>query len=65
MIVLYVFGLVHERRVTRKSDGTEFKVRFQEAEIRREKRRPRVVEIGVREGDKYAKGQGEKRKKER
>lgn len=56
MIVLYVFGLVHERRVTRKSDGSEFKLRFQEAEIRRDKRRPRVVEIGVREGNKYDEG---------
>lgn len=56
MLVLFVFGRVHERRVTRKSDGSEFKVRFQEAEIRRQDRRPRVVEIGVREGNSYKEG---------
>lgn len=49
--VVYVFLQIHEKPVTRKSDGKEFKRRLQEAEIRREKRRPRVLEIGLREGD--------------
>ena len=46
MLILKVFGLVHQRKVTKK-DGSEFEVRFQEAEIMQENRRPRVVEISI------------------
>ena len=55
MILLNVFGRVHERKVTRK-DGTEFKIRFQEAEILRDGRRPRVIELSVRSNDHYKEG---------
>jgi hypothetical protein len=44
MLVLKVFNLVHERKVAKK-DGTEFKIRYQEAEIIQKNKRPRVVEI--------------------
>ena len=55
MLILNVFGLIHERTATKK-DGSEFKVRFQEAEILRDNRRPRVVEISVPKNDKYEPG---------
>jgi hypothetical protein len=44
MLVLKVFKLVHERKVPKK-DGTEFTIRYQEAEIVQNNKRPRVVEI--------------------
>ena len=46
MLILNVFGLVHQRKI-KKKDGTEFEIRFQEAEIVLENRRPRVVEISI------------------
>lgn len=46
MLVLKVFKMVHQRKGTRK-DGTEFTVRYQEAEIVQENHRPRVVHISV------------------
>ena len=46
MLVLRVFKMVHQRKGTKK-DGTEFKVRYQEAEILQENHRPRVVQISV------------------
>lgn len=56
MLILFVHRRVHERRVTRKSDGSEFKVRFQEVEIRRDDRRPRIVEVNLQEGSFYDEG---------
>jgi Helix-destabilising protein len=57
MIVIYVFPQVHEKPLTRKSDGKEFKLRFQEAEVRRDRRRPRVLEIPIRDdAPPYAEG---------
>lgn len=49
--IIYVFPNVHEKPVTRRSDGKEFELRYQEGEIQREDHRPRVLEIGLREGD--------------
>ena len=46
MLILNVYAPIHERTITKK-DGTEFKLRFQEAETLQEHRRPRVVEIPV------------------
>ena len=55
MIILKVFGRVHERKVTKK-DGSEFKIRFQEAETVQENRRPRVVEISTPTEGRYEEG---------
>lgn len=55
MLILKVFGLIHQRKVTKK-DGTEFEIRFQEAEIVLENRRPRVVEISIPGQGHYAEG---------
>ena len=55
MIILKVFGLVHQRKVTKK-DGTEFEIRFQEAETVQENRRPRVVEISTPAEGRYEEG---------
>ena len=55
MLILRVFGLVHQRKVTKK-DGTEFEIRFQEAEIVQENRRPRVVEISIQGEGHYKEG---------
>ena len=49
------FGLIHQRKVTKK-DGTEFEIRFQEAEILQENRRPRVVEISIQNQGHYEEG---------
>lgn len=55
MLILKVFGLVHQRKITKK-DGTEFEIRFQEAEIVQENRRPRVVEISTPGQGQYDEG---------
>lgn len=55
MLILKVYGLVHQRKVTKK-DGTEFDIRFQEAEIVQENRRPRVVEISTPGQGQYDEG---------
>lgn len=55
MLILKVFGLVHQRKITKK-DGTEFEIRFQEAETVQENRRPRVVEISIPGKGHYAEG---------
>ena len=55
MLILKVFGLVHQRTITKK-DGTDFNIRFQEAEIVQENRRPRVVEISVQGEGHYKEG---------
>ncbi|ANO50069.1 single-stranded DNA-binding protein [Woeseia oceani] len=56
MLILNVHGPVHERTAVRK-DGIEFRVRFQEAEILRGERRPRLVEISVpKTNTKYGEG---------
>ncbi len=55
MLILRVFGLVHQRKVAKK-DGGEFEIRFQEAEIIQENRRPRVVEVFVQGDDRYDEG---------
>ena len=55
MLVLNVFKKVHQRNVTKK-DGTEFNIRFQEAEIEQENRRPRVVEIPTPREGSYDEG---------
>lgn len=55
MLILKVFGLVHQRKVTKK-DGTEFTIRFQEAETIQENRRPRVVEISIPGEGHYKEG---------
>ena len=55
MLILKVFKLVHQR-TAKKKDGTEFEIRFQEAEILQEDRRPRVVEISTPGQGKYDEG---------
>jgi len=55
MLILKLFGAVHQRKVTKK-DGTEFEIRFQEAESVQENRRPRVVEIPIRGDGHYKEG---------
>jgi hypothetical protein len=55
MLVLNVFGMVHERKVNKK-DGTEFRVRYQEAEILKKNKRPRVVEIASPTDRPYEEG---------
>ena len=55
MLILKVFGLIHQRKVTKK-DGTEFEIRFQEAETVQENRRPRVVEISIPGEGHYKEG---------
>ena len=55
MLILKVFGLIHQRKVTKK-DGTEFEIRFQEAETVQENRRPRVVEISIQGEGHYKEG---------
>lgn len=56
MIILNVFAHTFEKTFKRKSDGQQFTMRFQEAEIQRGDLRPRVVEIGVRDGQEYREG---------
>ena len=55
MLILKVFERIHQRKVTKK-DGTEFEIRFQEAETVQENRRPRVVEISVPGEGQYQEG---------
>lgn len=55
MLILKVFGPIHQRKVTKK-DGTEFEIRFQEAETVQENRRPRVVEISIQGKGHYEEG---------
>ena len=55
MLILKVFGIVHQRKVTKK-DGSEFEIRFQEAETIQENRRPRVVEISTPGEGRYEEG---------
>lgn len=55
MFIAKLYSKVYERKGTKK-DGTEFKVRYQEADILRENHRPRVVEISVRNDDRYEEG---------
>ncbi len=55
MLILKVFRLIHQRKVTKK-DGTEFEIRFQEAETVQENRRPRVVEISIQGEGHYEEG---------
>jgi hypothetical protein len=55
MLVLNVFKLVHERKVPKK-DGTDFTIRFQEAEIIQNNKRPRVVEIPAPAVGRYEEG---------
>ena len=46
MLILKVYGLVHQRKITKK-DRTDFEIRYQEAETVQENRRPRVVEVSI------------------
>jgi hypothetical protein len=55
MLILEVFKGTHQRK-GQKKDGTEFTVRFQEAEIRREGKRPRPIEISVPRDGAYIEG---------
>ena len=55
MLILKVFRPVHERTITKK-DGTEFKVRFQEAELLQDGRRPRIAEVPVPSEGHYEEG---------
>lgn len=55
MLILNVFGKTYQRTGTKK-DGTEFKVAYQEAEILREGRRPRVVEVSTPRDGAYPEG---------
>jgi hypothetical protein len=55
MFIARVFGQLHERKATKK-DGTEFTVRYQEAELIRRNQRPRVVKISVQNGTRYEEG---------
>lgn len=55
MLILKVDGRVHERTAVTK-DKAEFTIRFQEAEIIRQNRRPRLVEIVIGGRPRYAEG---------
>lgn len=55
MLILNVFGKKYQRTGTKK-DGTEFKVNYQEAEMIRENKRPRVVEVSVPRDGVYPEG---------
>ncbi len=53
MLILEVFKGIHQRK-GQKKDGTEFTVRYQEAEIQREGRLPRPIEISVPRDGAYS-----------
>lgn len=55
MFIARVFNQVHERKGTKK-DGTEFTFKYQEAEILRDGRRPRVIKISVPNQGRYEEG---------
>ncbi len=56
MLIVRVFKAAHQR-TGKKKDGTEFQIRFQEAEIIQENYRPRVIEITIQRGqDPYPEG---------
>lgn len=55
MLILKVYGTKHQRTGTKK-DGTEFKVNYQEAEILRQNRRPRPIEITYPMSGAYVEG---------
>ncbi len=55
MLILKVFEPVHQRKITKK-DGTDFAIRFQEAETVEKNRRPRVVEISIPSDSQYQEG---------
>lgn len=55
MLVLKLYSPVHER-TAKKKDGTEFRIRYQEAEIIQEGRRPRVIELSTPGQGHYSEG---------
>lgn len=55
MLVIEVFKPTYQR-VGIKKDGTEFKVNYQEAEIRRQSKRPKPIEISVPRDGAYVEG---------
>lgn len=55
MLILEVFKGTHQRK-GQKKDGTEFTVRYQEAEIRRQGKRPRPIEVSVPRDGAYVEG---------
>ena len=55
MLILKVFSQKHQRTGTKK-DGTEFKVIYQEAEVLRRNRRPRLVEVSSPKDGAYVEG---------
>lgn len=56
MLILEVDGHVHERKGTRKKDGSDFTIRYQEAKIIRENHLDRVVKISIPGEGKYEPG---------
>jgi hypothetical protein len=55
MLVIKVFGIVHEWKGVKK-DGSEFAFKFQEAELLRDGHRPRVVTISSPNSGRYEEG---------
>lgn len=55
MLILKVYGVVHERKGTKK-DGTSFTFAYQEAEIVKAGHRPRVVKVSVPNQGRYEEG---------
>lgn len=55
MLIIEVFKPTYQRTGTKK-DGTEFKVNYQEAEIRRQNKRPKPIEISVPRDGAYTEG---------
>ncbi len=55
MLIVEVFKKTYQRNITKK-DGTDFKINYQEAEIRRQGKRPKPIEITVPRSGAYGEG---------
>lgn len=55
MLIVEVFKKTYQRNITKK-DGTNFKINYQEAEIRRQGKRPKPIEITVPRSGAYIEG---------
>ena len=55
MLIIEVFKPTYQRTGTKK-DGTDFKVNYQEAEIKRQGKRPKPIEINIPRDGAYVDG---------
>ena len=55
MLILRIFAQKHNRTIQKK-DGSKFDITYQEAELLRQNRRPRVVEISTSTDGAYPEG---------